>query len=136
MNAECGMKNAESKTNPVKEPDLRKRTKCFALDVIEFFESLPRTETARVLGRQLLRAGTAVGANYRAACRAKSTADFISKLGNVEEEADESGYWLELLLDRNLGEAIQTKTLMAEADELVAITIASINPTRRTGGRQ
>ena len=69
--------------------NLKKRTKKFALDVIKFFESLPKSETSRILGRQLLRAGTSVGANYRAACCAKSTADFTSKMGTVEEEADE-----------------------------------------------
>ena len=76
---------------------LSERTKQFALDVIAFVDALSKEETARILGRQLLRAGTSVGGNYRAAHRARSTADFIAKLGLVEEEADESGYWLELL---------------------------------------
>ncbi len=78
--------------------NLKLRTKQFALRVIKLVESLPKDETSRVLGRQLLRAGTSGGANYRAACRSKSTADFISKMGTVEEEADESGYWMELLV--------------------------------------
>ena len=72
--------------------NLKRRTKKFGLDVIRLVEKLPKDEVSRILGRQLLRSGTSVGANYRAACRAKSSADFISKLGNVEEEADESGY--------------------------------------------
>src|SRR6185295_12450830 len=77
--------------------DLLDRTQAFALTIIGFCESLPKDETSRILGRQLLRSGTAVGANYRAAYRAKSKPDFISKMGTVLEEADESGYWIELL---------------------------------------
>ena len=79
--------------------ELKARTKQFALRVIRLVESLPRGRTADVIGKQLLRSGTSVGANYRAACRAKSTADFISKMGTVEEEADESLYWMELLIE-------------------------------------
>src|SRR5438552_13040131 len=75
------------------------RTKKFALATIKFCETLPKDETSRVLGRQLLRSGTSVGANYRAAHRAKSKADFISKMGTVLEESDESAYWIELLSD-------------------------------------
>ena len=79
--------------------NLKQRTKRFALDVIKVTESLPKDQTCRILSGQLLRCGTSVGANYRAVCRAKSTPDFISKFGTVEEEADESGFWLELLVD-------------------------------------
>ncbi|MFO1477930.1 MAG: four helix bundle protein [Verrucomicrobiota bacterium] len=111
--------------------NLRSRTKKFALDVIRLVEELPGDRTARILGAQLLRAGTSVGANYRAACRAKSTADFISKMGTVEEEADESGYWMELLLDSNkLGIAKGAK-LLREAGELTAISVASITTARK-----
>ena len=77
---------------------LKRRTKDLALRVIKLTESLPKTQTARVIGRQLLRSATSVAANYRAACRAKSTADFISKMGTVEEEADKSLFWMELLI--------------------------------------
>ena len=77
--------------------NLQIRTKQFALQVIQFCERLPNDETSKILKRQLLRAGCSVGANYRAACRAKSKPAFISKMGDVLEEADESGYWLELL---------------------------------------
>lgn len=86
--------------------DLKQRTKLFALGVITFVESLPRSRTAEILGRQLLRSGTSVGANYRSACRARSTAEFISKMGIVEEEVDESIYWMELLVE---GGIIQLK---------------------------
>jgi len=79
--------------------DMKRCTRRFALDAIKLVESLLKGRTADVLGRQLIRSGTSVGANYRAACRAKSPADFISKMGTVEEEADESAYWLERLVD-------------------------------------
>lgn len=116
--------------------DLRQRTKQFALDVITLVESLPSTETCRILGRQLLRSGTSVGANYRAAKRAKSPADFISKMGTVEEEADESGYWMELLMDSGKIEPKAAESLHRESVELLAIAVASINTARRSGGRQ
>jgi len=78
--------------------DLKKRTKAFALRVIALVESLPRSRTANVIGNQLLRSGTSVGANYRSACRGRSPAEFVSKMGIVEEEADESLFWMELLV--------------------------------------
>src|SRR5688572_10549144 len=83
----------------MKEKDLKQRTKRVALDVVRFCESLPKDETSKTLSRQLLRSVTSVGAIYRAVCRAKSTADFISKFATVLEEADESAYWMELLID-------------------------------------
>ncbi len=110
---------------------MKQRTKAFALRIIKLVETIPATQTGRVLGRQLLRAGTSVGANYRAACRAKSNADFISKMGTVEEEADETSYWMELLVDAGLVKQRKLDLLLKEADELVAITVASINTTRR-----
>jgi four helix bundle protein len=116
----------------MKEPDLKLRTKRFALEIIKFVETLPKEETSRILGRQLLRSGTSVGANYRAAKRAKSNADFIHKMGTVEEEADESGYWLELLLESNKCTGKPAEPLLNEANELVAITVASINTARRS----
>ena len=79
--------------------ELKKRTKQFGLRVIQLVESLPKTKTATTIGNQLLRCGTSVGANYRAACRGRSRAEFIAKLGIVEEEADESAYWLEMLVE-------------------------------------
>jgi len=111
--------------------DLKRRTKKFALEVIHFVESLPRGRTAEVLGRQLLRAGTSVGANYRAACRAKSPADFISKMGTVEEESDECCYWCELLIEDHVGDRAVAEALHREANEILAISVASINTARR-----
>lgn len=111
--------------------ELKRRTKQFALRVVRLVEALPRGRTADVLGRQLLRSGTSVGANYRAACRAKSTADFLSKMGTVEEEADESLYWMELLIDARIVKADLLESLMKEGDELLAITVASIITARK-----
>ncbi|HPY29118.1 MAG TPA: four helix bundle protein [Verrucomicrobiota bacterium] len=116
--------------------NLKKRTKIFALEVVKFVEGLPKIETCRVLGRQLLRSGTSVGANYRAACRAKSSADFISKMGTVEEEADESAYWIELLMEAGKVTEIKAAPLLKETNELVAIAVSSINTARKSGGRQ
>jgi four helix bundle protein len=111
--------------------DLKQRTKKFALDVIKLVETLPNNRTSHVLGGQLLRAGTSVGANYRAACRARSVADFISKMGIVEEEADECLYWVELLVDAGMLSTEKTDSMLQEAGELVAISVASINTARR-----
>ncbi len=114
----------------MKNQDLKRRTKGYALAIIHLIEGLPAGETCRVLGRQLLRAGTSVGANYRAACRARSKADFISKMGVVEEEADECAYWLELLVDDNKVPALGAAPLLREAGELTAIAVASIKTAR------
>jgi len=117
----------------MKNENLKRRTKKFALDVIKLVESLPRDYTCRVLGGQLLRAGTSVGANYRAVCRAKSPADFISKFGTVEEEIDESGFWLELLVDSGKLDQATALPLIKESDELTAIAVSSINTARKSG---
>lgn len=105
--------------------DLKKRTKRFALDVIELVSTIPSNRTADILCRQLLRSATSVGANYRSACRARSKADFISKITIVEEETDESLYWLELLTESGLGRSERTVSLMNEADQLTAIFTAT-----------
>jgi four helix bundle protein len=102
--------------------------------VIRLTTDLPRTRTADVIGRQLLRAGTSVAANYRAACRARSRREFIAKMGIVEEEADESGFWLELLADSRVIEPARVTVLRDEANQLVAITVSSIRTARE--GRQ
>ena len=115
--------------------NLKRRTKKFGLDVIQLFEKLPKDEVSRILGRQLLRSGTSVGANYRAASRAKSSADFISKLGTVEEEADESGYWLEMLVDAQKLKPPAAVPLIQEASELTAIAVSSIHTARESGRR-
>ncbi len=105
--------------------ELKRRTRQFGLRVIRLVEALPKTQTAAVIGRQLVRCGTSVGANYRAACRGKSKADFIAKLGTVEEEADESIYWLEMLVEAKVVKFNQVEKLLVEANELTAIVAAS-----------
>jgi|SRR5688572_23605871 len=114
----------------MKHENLRTRTKDFALKVIAFSESLIVDETSRILRRQLIRSGTSVGANYRAACRAKSKSDFVSKMGIVLEEADESAFWIELSIDSSKAKADRAASLLREANEIVAICIASINTAR------
>jgi len=114
----------------MKHQNLRLRTKQFPLDVIKFCESLPTDETSKILARQLLRSGTSVGANYRAVCRAKSKSDFISKFKTVLEEADESAFWIELLIDARKTNRLQADPLLREAGELTAISTASINTAR------
>jgi len=112
--------------------DLKERTKSFALKIIKVVELLPKGRIAYILGNQLLRAGTSVGANYRSACRAKSTADFISKMGIVEEEADETVYWMELLIESGLIRKDELIHLLGEADEILAITVSSIKTARES----
>jgi four helix bundle protein len=114
----------KSRLEEVKE--LQDRTKRFAVPIVQFFSRLPHTEAARVIGRQLLRAGTAVAANYRAACRARSAADFISKMSIVLEEADETLFWLELLVEAGIIESRLTSGLSAECPELLKIFSASL----------
>jgi four helix bundle protein len=106
------------------------RTRKIALEIIELVESLPRSRTADVIGRQLLRSGTSIGANYRAACRGKSKADVISKLAIVEEEADETIYWPELLVESKIVQPSRVNLLMKECNEIVAMIIASIKTLR------
>ena len=115
--------------------EMKERTRNFALDIIRLVERLPRCRTCDVIGRQLIRCGTSVGANYRAACRARSTADFVAKTGIVEEEADESAYWLEILVDAGYLAANAADPLRREAAEIVAIVVSSIR-TARGGDRR
>lgn len=112
--------------------ELRERTKAFALRVIRLFRSLPNSRDAQVIGMQLLRSGTSVGANYRAACRARSRAEFIAKLGVVIEEADESVYWLELLIAAKVIKPEKLNDLLKEAQELTAIFNAARNTTKKS----
>ena len=121
-NSEFGMRN---------EPDLKKRTKAFALRILKLVDALPKTTAGRALASQIVRPGTSVAANYRAACRARSTADFIAKMGIVEEEADETLFWLELLEESGLVPAAKLTAIKREVDELIAITVASIKTARR-----
>jgi four helix bundle protein len=105
--------------------ELKNRTKEFALRVLKFVNSVPQGRSADIISKQIARAATSVGANYRAACKARSKADFISKITIVEEEADETQYWLELLVDLEIGNQQEVKRLLEEAKELTAIFTAS-----------
>ncbi len=110
--------------------DLKKRTKAFAIKAIHLIQSFPPGRAADILGKQFIRAATSVGANYRAACRARSKAEFISKLGVVEEEADECLYWIELIQDAGLSRKEVMGPLFNECNELLSIIIASIRTAR------
>jgi TIGR02436 family protein len=112
------------------EKEFKERTKQIAVRVIKLIGSLPSTTSAQILGKQLLRSATSIGANYRAACRGKSTADVIHKLSIVEEEADESLYWLELLVDSELLSEKRLSALMGDINEIVAMTVSSIKTLR------
>ncbi len=111
--------------------DLAERTFAFGVRVVRMVESLPKSETARILGRQLLRAATSVGANYRAARRGRSRADFFSKLGIVEEECDESIYWIDMLTATSVVPNKRVELLLKEAHELLAIIVTSIKTARK-----
>ncbi len=113
------------------EKAFKVRTKQLALRVIRLVESLPKGMTANVIRRQVLRSATSVGANYRAACRAKSVADMIAKLSIVEEEADETLYWLELLVEAGLMPEARLSNLMQETNEIVAMVVSSIKTLRQ-----
>ena len=109
----------------------KQRTKAFALRIIRLVRSVPKTEEGRVIGQQLLRSGTSIAANYRAACRARSRAEFLSKISTVVEEADETVFWLELLADAGIVASSRLRDLKSEAEELVAIFNASRVTARR-----
>lgn len=110
--------------------EIKTRIKQFALRAIRWVEALPKSYAAEVLGKQLIRAAASVGANYRAACRARSKAEFIAKLGVVEEESDECLYWLEMIVEAGLMKRERVADLLQEVDELTAITVSSIQTAR------
>ena len=111
--------------------DLKDRTKKFALRIVKMYTQLPKSPEAQVMGKQILRSGTSVAANYREACRARSSAEFISKMGTCEQELDETQLWLELLVESNTVSLEKMKELLSETDELLRITVSSINTTKK-----
>lgn len=115
--------------------EMKRRTKAYAVRIIRLVDALPNTRVCNGLAQQLLSCGTSVGANYRAVCRAKSLPDFINKLRIVEEECDESLFWMELLIDTGKMRAPRLKSLMKEGQEILAIVVASAK-TARTSTRQ
>ena len=112
------------------ENALKRRTKEFALRIIRLVDALPDTVTGRAIANQLVRSGTSVGANYRAACRGRSKAEFLAKLGIVEEESDESSFWLELIIDSIMLEKERVQSLLDESNEITALIVASIRTAR------
>lgn len=127
-NVECRIKKPMQND---KNQNLKDRTKQFAIRVVKLVRTLPANLEGKCIGNQLFRSGTSVAANYRAACRARSKADFISKLGIVIEEADESVFWLELIIDLELKTKSAVDNLLIEANEIVAIMVASNNSARK-----
>ncbi len=115
--------------------EMKNRTKTYANRVVKLCSALPENWIARTLGKQLLRSGTSVGANYRSVCRAKSNPDFINKLRIVEEECDESLFWMELLVDNNLVKTGRLNELMKEANELLSIVVSSAKTARTSNER-
>ena len=116
--------------------DFRKRTFQLGIRIVRLVEALPKTDPARVIGRRLLRSGTAVGANYRAAARARSRAEFVAKMGIVEEEYGETLYWLDLLIELQLVSHSRLQDLRSEANEILSIVVASIRTARGNAKRQ
>ena len=110
--------------------ELKHRTRTFALEIIKLAKTLPSDFVTAHIARQLMRSGTSVGANYRSSCRAKSEADFIAKMSIVEEEADEVGYWIELLVETNIVPPKSVSAVMSESEQLVRIVVASIKTAR------
>ena len=117
-------------TNVEFAKEMQGRTKAFALGIIRMYQLLPRSEEARILGRQLLRSGTSLAANYRAACRSKSRADFISKLATTIEETDETLFWLELIEESGILPRSKLDTLKGECDELLRIFSSSLSTAK------
>jgi len=118
------------------EEEFKRRTKQLAIRVIRLADALPGNTPASVIGRQVVRSATSVGANYRAACRAKSRADMVNKLKIVEEEADETLYWLELIIEADLIPETRLTDLVNETDEILAMTIASLKTLRAQSNRK
>lgn len=124
----CG--TAELKDDENKSAQLRDRTKRFAVRIVGMFEALPKRASAYVLGKQALRSGTSIAANYRASCRARTKPEFVAKIGVVSEEADECVFWLELLVETGIASERRMQTLLKAARELSAIFTASYNTAR------
>ncbi len=119
-------------TSAINAESLKERTKQFAIRAILLCRALPKSSESGIISRQLMRSATSVGANYRAVCRARSTPDFVSKLGVVLEEADESLFWIDLLVDTGVASTDQVRLLRNEANELVAIFVASLRTAKQS----
>src|SRR5881398_3302300 len=136
VNAEVGTRNAEQRGETLPPRDLRQRTKAFALAIVRLVDALPRGRAADVIGRQLLRAGTSVAANYRSARRARSRKEFLAKMGIVEEESDESSFWLELLLEAGLVTSSPASSSSSSQNELSSLSSSTIPILARNSFRE
>lgn len=125
------MRSGNGAKYPSQAEELKERSKRFAINIIRLFRLMPKTEEARIIGRQLLRAGTGVAANYRSTCRSRSDAEFISRIGVVVEEADETAFWLELLLAVDIDPKGLVSVHLKEANELLAIFAASQRTSKK-----
>jgi four helix bundle protein len=132
FNLHSAFLRVEAKMDEKSGMDLRKRTKAYAVSIIKLYPCLPKTGEAQVIGKQLLRSGTSVGAQYREACRAKPTADFVSKMEGSLQELDETGDWLELLVEGKILPSDRVAGLDKETDELTAIFVASVKTAKRS----
>ncbi len=119
-------------SDDLEKRDLRKRTKSFALRIVRLYSSLPKTTEAQVLGKQVLRSGTSVGAHYHEARRARSSAEFISKIEGGLQELEETVYWLELLVEAGIVKELRLGDLLKEAEELTSIFVASVKKVKKT----
>ena len=129
--------NAIVFSDETKKPaDLKQRTKDFAIRIVTFYRKLPRNEESRVIGKQILRSGTSIGADYCAACRAGSKAEFIAKIGIVLEEANETAFWLELLLQTKIFPPARINGLLKEANELTSIFVACMRTSKGLSGNR
>lgn len=129
MRPESGNRKPERGEAPIR--DFRERTFQFGIRCVHLVENLPKSMSAQTIGRQLLRAGTSVGANYRAAVRGRSRADFVSRMGIVEEECNEALYWIDVLVELGLVSKTRVEELRNEANQIIAITVSSIKTARK-----
>ncbi|HEV2805876.1 MAG TPA: four helix bundle protein [Chthoniobacterales bacterium] len=133
MKPESGERTPERKAS--QRGDFRERTFQFGIRCVRLVESLPKSMTSQTIGRQLLRAATSVGANYRSAVGGRSRADFVSRMGIVEEECDEALYWMDVLVEWKLVPSGRVEELRREADKIIAITVSSIKTARKGAQR-
>lgn len=130
--ADLGLEDDVKGALKMNAEEMKTRTKEFAKDIINLCRKLPNNREGRLIGNQVFKSGTSVAANYRAACRGRSKAEFIAKLGIVEEEADETLFWLEIIEEMNIYDPSSVDSLMQECDEIIAIMVSSVKTAKRT----
>jgi len=130
--ADLGLEDDVKGALKMNAEEMKTRTKEFAKDIINLCRKLPNNREGRLIGNQVFKSGTSVAANYRAACRGRSKAEFIAKLGIVEEEADETLFWLEIIEEMNIYDPSSVDSLMQECDEIIAIMVSSVKTAKQT----